>query len=137
MANSDAHHTTFYIDNDIYHYIVMSFGLINTGATYQMIVKSVKGVDHVEDLRKNFECIRPYQVRLNPTKCAFGVHSVKFIGYMVSQIRIEVNLEKLEAIEGMKSPTCHREVQSLNGRLAVLNRFLAKAETGPFYSSKF
>lgn len=38
----------------------------------------------------------------------------------------EVNLKKLYSIEGIKSPTCHKEVQSMNGTLVVLSRFLSK-----------
>ena len=54
---------------------------------------------------------------------------------MVSQRGIEVNPEKLQAIEDMRSPTCHREVQALNGRLAALGRFLAKSadKSLPFF----
>lgn len=34
MAEGDASHTAIYVVNDIYHYTVMPFGLINVGATY-------------------------------------------------------------------------------------------------------
>lgn len=156
MAENNTHHTAFYADNDIYHYTVIPFGLINAGVTYQMmvnklfvgmicdtmeayvddmLVKSIKRVDHVEDLRNTFERMRLHQVRLNQTKCAYDVQYDKFLGYMVSQRRIEVNLEKLEAIEKMKSLTCHKEVPNFNGRLASLSRFLAKAgdKSLPFF----
>lgn len=46
--------------------------------------------------------------------------------YMVLHRGIEVNPEKLDVIERMKSPTCNKEVQSMNGGLTVLRRFLAK-----------
>ena len=100
-----------------------------------MLVESKKAVNHVVDLEKTFQRMREHQVRLNPTKCAFGVHSGKFLGFMVSQRGIEVNPEKLQAIEDMRSPTCHREVQALTGRLAALGRFLAKSadKSLPFF----
>lgn len=125
----------------------MAFGLINVNATYQsmvsklfvgmigltmesyieeILVKSIKDVDPTNDLRKTFECMRLYQVRMNPSRCAFVVEYRKFWGYMVSHREIEVKPEKLEDIEQMKSPTFHKEVQILNGRLAALNRFLVK-----------
>lgn len=78
-----------------------------------MLVKSVKGIDHVEELRKTFECMRLHQVCFNTAKCAFGIQSSKFLGYMVCQRGIEVNPEKLEAVEGMKCTTCYKEFQSL------------------------
>jgi hypothetical protein len=83
----------------------MPFGLKNTGATYQramvtlfydmmhkeikvyvddMIAKSKKGEDHVEVLRKLFERLRKYELRLNPAKCSFGVKLGKLLGFVVS-----------------------------------------------------
>lgn len=93
-----------------------------------MLVKSVKGNLHTTDLLKAFECLRRQCVRLNPTKCAFGVKLLaKILGFMVTKMGIEAKLEKIKAIEEMKSLICHKEIQSLNGRLAGLNRFLSKA----------
>ena len=37
-------------------------------------------------------------MKLNPSKCVFGVTAEKFLGFMVSQRGIEVNLEKVRAI---------------------------------------
>ena len=147
MHPTDAEKTAFYADGDIYHYTVMPFGLLNAGATYQrmvnrifghmigksmeayvddMLVKSKESRHHLDDLEEAFQCMRIHQVRLNPAKCAFGVEAGKFLGFMVSQRGIEANPEKIEAIEQMKSPGNHREVQRLNGRLAALERFLAR-----------
>lgn len=53
------------------------------------------------------------------------------MGYMVSHRGIELNPEKLDTIERMKSPTYHKEVQSLNERLTMLSRFLTKSGDKP------
>ena len=66
-------------------------------------------------------------MKLNPSKCAFGVASEKFLGFMVSHRGIEANPEKFKAILDMKSPQNIKEVQSLTGRVAALNRFVSKA----------
>ena len=42
-------------------------------------------------------------MKLNPSKCAFGVASRKFLGFMVSQRGIEANPDKIQAILNMKS----------------------------------
>ena len=66
-------------------------------------------------------------MKLNPSKCAFGVASGKFLGFMVSQRGIEANLKKVQAILNMTSPKTFKEVQKLTGRIAALNRFVSKA----------
>ena len=65
-------------------------------------------------------------MKLNPSKCAFGVSSGKFLGFMVSHRGIETNPNKIQAILDMKPPQNIKEVQSLTGRVAALNRFIFK-----------
>ena len=66
-------------------------------------------------------------MKLNPSKCAFGVASGKFLGFMVSHRGIEANPENIKAILDMKPPQNIKEVESLTGRVIVLNRFVSKA----------
>jgi len=66
-------------------------------------------------------------MKLNPSKCAFGVASGKFLGFVVSQRGREENPEKVQAILNMTSPKTVKEVQKLTGRIAALNRFVSKA----------
>ena len=126
----------------------MPFGLKNVGAMYQrlvnqmfnkqigrnvevyvdnMLVKSKEKKDHLDDLKKTFNTLRPYSMKLNPSKCAFGVSSKKFLSFMVSQKGIKANPEKVRAILEMSSLKTIKEVQSLTGRVATLNRFVSKA----------
>ena len=126
----------------------MPFGLKNVGATYQrlvnqmfnkqigrnvevyvanMLVKSKEIKDHLDDLKETFNTLRPYSMKLNSSKCAFGVSSRKFLGFMVSQKGIKANPEKVRAILEMSSPKTIKEVQSLTGRVTAFNRFVSKA----------
>ena len=66
-------------------------------------------------------------MKLNPSKCVFGVTAGKFLGFMVSQRGIEVNSEKVRAILELEPPRTVKAVQSLNGKVAALNRFVSKA----------
>ena len=66
-------------------------------------------------------------MKLNPSKCAFKVSSGKFLGFMVSQRGIEANPKKVKAILKISSPRTIKEVQSLIGKVAALNRFISKA----------
>ena len=92
-----------------------------------MLVKSKEEEDHLDDLKETFNTLRQYSMKLNPSKCAFGVSSGKFLGFMVSQRGIEANPEKVRAILKMSSPKTIKEVQSFTGRVATLNRFISKA----------
>ena len=88
-----------------YHYKVMPFGLKNTGSTYQrmmtkmfesqmcknikvyiddIVVKSKIVSKQVGDLINIFEILKGHKLRLNASKCFFGVGSGKFLCYMVT-----------------------------------------------------
>ena len=92
-----------------------------------MLVKSKEELAHLNDLRETFTTLKQYQMKLNPSKCVFGVASGKFLGFMVSQRGIEANLEKVQAIIDMVSPRTVKKVQKLTGRIVALNRFVFRA----------
>ena len=92
-----------------------------------MLVKSRREEDHLEDLRETFDYLCSYNMKLNPGKCAFRVTAGKFLGFMVSQRGIEANPDKIRAIMEMKPLRNVKEVQSLNGKVVVLNRFVSRA----------
>ena len=126
----------------------MPFGLKNVRATYQrlvnkmfskqigrnmkvyvddMLVKSKEELAHLDNLKEMFVILKQFEMRLNPSKCVFGVASGKFLGFMVSQRGIEANSEKVQAIINMASLKTVKEVQKLTGRITALNRFVSKA----------
>ena len=81
----------------------------------------------MKDLKETFDTLRSYNMKLNLGKCTFGVMAGKFIGFMVLQRGIEANPDKIQAIMEMKPPRNAKEVQSLNGKVAALNRFVSRA----------
>ena len=112
LALDDQENTAFVTPIGNYHYKVMPFSLKNAGFTYQrmmtrrfepqlgrsievyrddMVVKSKEMYEHVGDLRNIFEILRKHKLRLNASKCSFGVGSGKFLGYMVTHKGIDVN----------------------------------------------
>ncbi|XP_022857676.1 uncharacterized protein LOC111378680 [Olea europaea var. sylvestris] len=68
-----------------------------------MLVKSLEAEDYITHLNSTFQILRRYRMRLNPLKCAFGIASGKFLGYMVNQQGIDANPEKIEALCKMRS----------------------------------
>uniref|UniRef100_A0A2N9IPA1 Uncharacterized protein n=1 Tax=Fagus sylvatica TaxID=28930 RepID=A0A2N9IPA1_FAGSY len=116
MDDADQEKTSFITSKGLFCYKVMPFGLKNAGATYQRLMnKDVPPPD------------RTKRRGLNPNKCVFGVSSGKFLGFMVSQRGIEANPDKIKAVLEMTPPRSTKEVQSLTGRVAALNRFVSRA----------
>jgi hypothetical protein len=66
---------------------------------YNIVVKTRKADDLVNDLRIAFDCLRANEVKLNPEKCVFGVPRGMLLGYIVSQQVIEPNPEKVAALD--------------------------------------
>uniref|UniRef100_A0A2N9H5R7 Uncharacterized protein n=1 Tax=Fagus sylvatica TaxID=28930 RepID=A0A2N9H5R7_FAGSY len=147
MAEEDKSKTAFITHWGTFVYDVMPFGLKNAGATYQramvtlfhdmihheievyvddMIAKSRTAQDHLTDLRKLFQRLKKYQLRLNPNKCAFGVTSGKLLGFIVSGRGIEIDPAKVQAIRSMPAPKTEKEIRSFLGRINYIARFIAQ-----------
>ena len=76
-------------------------------------------------------------MKLNPLKCAFGVSTGKFLGFMVKQRGIEANPVQLKAILQSPAPNSKKEIQQLTGRLATLGRFISRFtdQLKPFFTT--
>ena len=113
----------------LFCYNVMSFGIKNVGATYQrlvtkmfkpilgktmdvyiddMLVKSKERPDHAENLQETFELLWAYRMKLNPSKCAFGVNASRLLGFMVTQRGIEANPDQLKTILDSSAPSSRK-----------------------------
>ena len=122
MKESDQLATSFITPFGMYCYVTMPFGPRNAGATYQrcmtqvfgehigrtieayvddIVVKSRKAEDLVDDLEIAFKCLREKGIKLNPKKCVFGVPRGKLFGFIVSERGIEANPEKVSAVTNM------------------------------------
>ena len=91
-----------------------------------MLVKVKECSDHDEHLQEAFELLRAYGMKLNPSKCTFGVNAGRFLGFMVTRRGIEVNPAQLKAILESPAPANRKEVQQLTSRLAALGRFISR-----------
>ena len=123
--------TAFLTPTGNYHYRVMPFGLKNTGSTYQrmmtrmfesqlgknikvyiddMVVNSKEVTEHLNDLGSVFEILRKHKLHLNALKCSFSISFDKFLGYMITLRGIEVNLDQIKAINGLRPLRNPKEV---------------------------
>lgn len=148
MRLSDQVHSSSRAVRAIYCYNVMAFGLNNAGATYQrimnhilqskigknvkayvddMVIKTKRGSSHLHDLEETFANLSKYNLKLNPTKCAYRVKFGKFLGFITSERGIEANSEKIDAIMRLTEPRCIKDIQRMNGCIAALGRFISKS----------
>jgi hypothetical protein len=77
-------------------------------------------------LQETFDNLDMYKLKLNQTKCSFGVPSGQLLGFLVSARGIKANLEKIQAILTMANPTKLHEIQQLADQVAALCRFLSQ-----------
>jgi hypothetical protein len=115
----------------IFFYTKMTFRLKNGEGTYQkcvhialknhigrnieayiddIVVKSKKHGDLLDDLKEIFDNLRKYKMMLNPKKCMFGMSSRKLFSYMVSSRGIDANPTKVGAIKKLQPPRTRREI---------------------------
>jgi hypothetical protein len=109
----------------------MTFGLKNASATYQramnlifqellennvevyiddIVVKLAEFSSHIADLRKAFDKMHRYGLKMNPRKCAFGVSSDKFLGFIIHEHGIEIDLNRIKSIRNVGAPTYKLEM---------------------------
>jgi hypothetical protein len=135
----------------------MPFDLKNTGATYQrmmqnclrsqigrniqvyiddVVITTRKEESLISDLTETSNNLNRYKLKLNLTKCSFGVSAGQLLGFLVSARGIEANPEKIQAIPTMGKPTKLHDVQKLAGHVAALSRFVARLgeKALPFYA---
>ncbi|KAL0543834.1 hypothetical protein IC582_018939 [Cucumis melo] len=146
MAEEDREKTTFITLWETFCYKVMSFCLKNAGATYQramvtlfhdmmhkeievyvdgMIAKSKTNEYHTITLQKLFDRLRKYQLKLNPSKCTFGVTLGKLLGFIVNKEGIKVDPDKVRVIMEMPSSRTEKEIRGFLGRLNYISKFIS------------
>ena len=143
----DSANTTFITPTWMYCYNVMPFDHKNVEATYQHMmsrmfgplleksmeayiddipVKSKPCVNHLAHLHEAFQLMRLHHLRLNPTKCIFGVESKKFLGFVVSKKGIEMAPEQSRVVLQMQSLKTRKQIQALTRKLVALNMFISR-----------
>nr|GEV02124.1 reverse transcriptase domain-containing protein [Tanacetum cinerariifolium] len=156
LTEADEEKTAFHTGHGVYCYTKIPFGLKNAGATYQrlmdkafesqmgrnievyvddLVVKSHTEAEMVRDIEKTFQTLRKINMKLNPKKCSFGLAKGVFLGYVITPEGIKPCPDKTTTVLQLPSPQTIKEVQSLNGKLASLNRTSVPAAETAFIRS--
>nr|GEW34514.1 reverse transcriptase domain-containing protein [Tanacetum cinerariifolium] len=143
LAKADEEKTAFHTGQEVYCYTKMPFSLKNVGATYQrlmdkafesqmgrnievyvddLVVKSRTEAEMVKDIEETLRTLRKINMKLNPKKCSFGLAEGVFLGYVITPEGIKPCPDKTAVVLQLPSLQTVKEVQSLNGKLASLNR---------------
>jgi hypothetical protein len=148
MAKEDEENTSFITPFDTFCFVRMPEGLKNAGPTFtrmtgevlkpqigrniqayvdDLIIKSDEWSNHIRNLAKTFANMRRARPKLNPEKCVFGVTKGKILGCLILVKNIEANPDKIRAIREMEEPKTKKDIKTLNGRVATLNKFIFKS----------
>eukprot|EP00253_Pinus_taeda_P032160 PITA_32160 len=145
VHEDDRDKTTFTTPWGTFHYAKMPFGLKNVGATFQramdmtsanekdvflvvylddLTVFSKSDEEHLFHLTKVFQKCRKYGISLNPKKSLFAMSEGNLLGHIISKDGIRIDPARVEAIQQLEQPRSKKEIQSFNGKLNFLRRFI-------------
>ncbi|GKB04838.1 reverse transcriptase domain-containing protein [Tanacetum coccineum] len=140
MAKEDEEKMACITNQEIFCYSKMPFGLKNARATYQRLVDKVfqrqigrnlevyvddlvikirTEEEIIRDIAEIFKTLRQINMKLNPKKCSFGMQEGMFLGYKVTTDGLKVCPDKADAVLSLPSPRCLKDMQKLNGKLAM------------------
>jgi hypothetical protein len=90
-----------------------------------VIVKLDSMDSHLSNLRLALERMCRYGLKINPLKCVFGLSADKFLGFIIHEHGIEIDLTKIESINKVKPPQCKNDIQKFIGKLNYLRQFIS------------
>ena len=150
MRIGDEWKTAFKTKYGLYEWLVMPFGLTNALSTFMRLINHVlrafigkfvvvyfddilvysKSLDeHIMHVRSVLSVLRAQHLYAKLAKCTFCVPKVIFLGYVVSEHGIEVDSEKVKAIESWPTPKNVGDVRSFHGLASFYRRFIRDFST--------
>ena len=145
MDESSKEKTAFIVDNNLYEWNRLSFGLTNAPGTFQRlmnyVLRSVIGKkclvylddiivfaktreEHLANLECIFNLLKEADLKLGLSKCKFMCESVQYLGHVISAKGITPDPEKIEQLKNYKRPTTIVEIQSFLGLASYYRRFI-------------
>ena len=145
MAPEDIPKTAIITPFGLFEFLRMPFGLRNAAQTFQAFINQVlrglpfvfvylddiliasKSVDeHKEHLRVIFKRLMDAGLRINASKCEFGVPTLEFLSHKITSEGILPSPERVEAIGSLPSPTSIKQLQKFIGMVNYYHRFIPK-----------
>ncbi|GFX38859.1 hypothetical protein TNCV_1890231 [Trichonephila clavipes] len=92
-----------------------------------ILVASSSPEEHLQHLQILFTRLQQYGLSLKPSKCIFGVTSIKFLGFKVSESGIEPLSDRVDCILNFPQPTTLTQLRRFLGLFNFYRRFVPKA----------
>ena len=89
-----------------------------------ILVFSETEQQHLHNLRAVLEQLRREKFHGKQRKCEFGNCSVRYLGHIVENGTIRVDLDKVAAVQTWPAPTCVKEVQQFLGLANYYHEFI-------------
>ena len=142
---ADQDKTAFVCPFGTFRYKRMPYGLRNAPATFQrlmdqfrnglpsvniltylddIIVLSPTFEQHIEDLRIVFDRLRKFKLCANREKCKFACARVKYLGLWITPNGIEVDQDKVAAIQNIPCPRNVKQLQSFLQTCSWYRKFI-------------
>lgn len=148
MKEEDVTKTGFVTPDGCYVFERMPFGLVNSAATYnRMMRKMLNGLqcvdsyiddiivhtetweEHVNSLEALFKRIKEANLTVRPTKCRFGYSKVDFLGHNLGEGEIGLHQNNVEKIKTAKPPQTKKEVRSFIGLTGYYRNYIPNYAT--------
>ncbi|KAM1261906.1 hypothetical protein ACFX2G_027713 [Malus domestica] len=145
INNEDVPKTAFRIRYGHYEFLVMPFGLTNAPAAFMdlmnrvfhpyldrfvivfiddILVYSKSKAEHARHLKLVLSSLREHQLYAKFSKCEFWLNQVAFWGHVISAQGIQVDSQKVAAVENWEQPRTVTEVRSFLGLAGYYRRFV-------------
>ncbi|KAK3508456.1 hypothetical protein QTP70_029425 [Hemibagrus guttatus] len=145
IREGDKWKTAFHTTHGHYEYLIMPFGLTNAPAVFQSLINEVfqdilgKWViayiddilvystsleEHVHHVQAVLSRLQQNHLYIKPEKCEFHRTTITFLGYVISQQGVEMNLTKVHVVTEWPNPTMIKELQQFLGFANFYRRFI-------------
>ncbi|GFW30207.1 hypothetical protein TNCV_3067591 [Trichonephila clavipes] len=140
----------------LYEYTHLCFSLVNAPQTFMRFLHEVlRGLpfcfvylddilcysenaeEHRSHLRTIFRRLSSYGLKLNISKCVFGVTELIFLGHLITPDGIKPLPDKVQAVLDYKQPETVGSLRKFLGLLNFYRRFLPKAAKQQYLLSEF
>ena len=150
IREGDEWKTAFKTKYGLYEWLVMPFGLTNAPSTFMRLMNHIlrefigkfvvvyfddiliysTSLDlHIDHLKSVLTVLRKEQLYANLEKCIFCTNHVVFLGFVVSSKGVQVDMEKVRAIQEWPTPKSVTEVRSFHGLASFYRRFVKDFST--------